>query len=210
VDKAPPAIANVWRDRDVMIVPACSVFDVKLPAFVNLARNAGLSDAEAKRIAEARIRSEQMGNWGLRTGQLSIADPVSTISLYTTPALEAVQAGYSVTSVPDAPGCAIPNKVTAVDLPKETVAGMDKTDPNTSAGAYGLVVQYGPGNCLAVGKKGGETKTVVTNDPTQVEFVLGGMVRHDAAVGIDYWYYVVNAECGKAPVVAQICQQAGY
>ncbi|HEY6379288.1 MAG TPA: hypothetical protein VI316_08915, partial [Candidatus Dormibacteraeota bacterium] len=57
VDQAPAAIGKVWRDRDVMIVPACSVFDVKLPAVVNLAHSAGLSDAEAMRIAAARVRS---------------------------------------------------------------------------------------------------------------------------------------------------------
>lgn len=210
VDKAPPAIANVWRDRDVMIVPACSVFDVKLPAFVNLARNGGLSDAEAKRIAEARIRSEQMVNWGLRTGQLNVADSLSAVPLYTAPALDAVHAGYSVTSVPNSPGCSIPNKVITLRLSALTVAGMDKADTTTVPEAFGLVVQYGPGDCLAIGTKGSETKTVVPNDPTQVEFVLGGVVRHDPAIGVDYWYYVASGQCGKTAVVAQTCQLAGY
>jgi hypothetical protein len=210
VDQAPAAIGKVWRDRDVMIVPACSVFDVKLPAFVNLARSAGLSDAEAKRIAEARVRSEQMANWGLRTGQLSIADPLSPISLYTTPALDAVHAGYSVTSQPDTPGCATPIRLTTLSLSAGTVAGMDRSDPITAPGPVGLVVQYGPGDCAAIGTKNGEAKVVIPNDPTQVDLVLGGVVRHDAAIGIDYWYYVANGECGHSPIVTQACREAGY
>jgi hypothetical protein len=210
VDKAPPAIANVWRDRDVMIVPACSVFDVKLPAFVNLARNAGLSDAEAKRIAQARIRSEQMGNWSLTNGQLSITDGLSRTSLYSTPVVDAVKAGYSVTSVPHIPGCATPSKVTVVQLSSSTVSGMDNSDPDTTPGTYGLVVQYGPGDCTEVGTMGSATKVIVPNDPSEVEFVLGGLVRRDAAVGIDYWYYVVSGQCGKAQVVSLVCAQAGY
>jgi hypothetical protein len=210
VDKAPAAIASVWRDRDVMIVPACSVFDVKLPAFVNLARSAGLSDAEAKRIAEARIRSEQMVNWGLRSGQLSIADSLSPVSLYTTPALDAVHAGYSVTSVPDAPGCSIPSKITVLPIPTQTATGMDRSDPGTSPGPYGVVAQYGPGDCTLVGTKSSQSETLVHSGPTPAEFVVGGLVRHDSPAGVDYWYYVVGGTCGQSPVLSTLCRSAGY
>jgi hypothetical protein len=210
VDKAPPAIANVWRDRDVMIVPACSVFDVKLPAFVNLARNAGLSDAEAKRIAEARIRSEQMANWGLATGELHVTDELSQTSVYTPEALSAVSDGYSVVGQPNGPGCATPSKVTVVELPAATADGLEKADLGTRPGPFGVIAQYGPGPCLVVGVKGGQTKTIVRNDEAAVGLLVGGLVRHDAAVGTDYWYYVAAGTCGKTAVASQLCSLAGY
>lgn len=210
VDEAPAAIAKVWRDRDVNIVPSCSVFDVRLPAFVNLAKSAGLSDADAMKIAEARIRSEEIANWGLRSGQLAAADELTATTVYSKPALAAVHAGFSVVSNPQAPGCSSPNRIAVVQIPAETVAGMDRTDPAVAAAPFGVVVQYGPGDCTEVGVKGSETTVVVPNDPSQLEYVLGGLVRHDDAVGIDYWYYVASGKCGSNVVVSQICALAGY
>jgi hypothetical protein len=210
VDQAPAAIGKVWRDRDVMIVPACSVFDVKLPAFVNLARSAGLSDAEARRIAEARVRSEQMANWGLATGQLHVTDQLSPTTVYTPEAVDAVSQGYSVVGQPDRAGCATPSKITVVDLPTGTADGLDKSDLATAPGPYGLIIQYGPGACIVVGLKDGQTKVLVRNDPAQIALLLSGVVRRDPAIGVDYWYYIATGTCGKTNVASQLCTVAGY